>query len=51
MVKAWKIIYQKLATIENRHIIIYFQLQKTPYGFLRSTLMFYDKLMRYLESK
>jgi hypothetical protein len=52
MVKTAPNIYRKYMTVDaNNQHILYVKLQKAMYGFLRSALMFYKKLVRGLESQ
>ena len=44
-------IYHKCVIIENRHTTLYFQLQKSLYECLRRKFIFYENMVRDLESK
>ena len=51
MLKTKPSIYRKFVTIKNGWMDLYVKLQKSFYGFLRSALLFYEKLVFGLKSR
>ena len=50
MVKTEPIVYQNFVAIENVRAVLYVELHKSLYGFMRSAILFYEKLVSELNT-